>query len=71
MYMHTVSIIKLEVLEKEKYTLHIIACPTVVTCAFCHVHVENLMKGPVFSHIQTYSKLYLTIAYRTVQYSKL
>ena len=35
-----------EILEKEKYSLHIIACLTVFMCAFCHTHIENLLKGP-------------------------
>ena len=34
------------ILEKGKYTSHIIAHLTVFTHAFCHMHVENLLKGP-------------------------
>ena len=36
-------------LEKEKYTLHAMARITLFTCVFCHTHVENLLKWPVYS----------------------
>ena len=30
--------------------MHTIACLMVFTCAFCHMHVENLLKGPESSN---------------------
>ena len=44
MYMHIIPLLKLYNLGK--YTSHTIICLTVFTCAFCHMCVENLLKGP-------------------------
>ena len=35
-----------KILGKGKYTSHTIAHLTIFTRAFCHTHVENLLKGP-------------------------
>ena len=49
MHIHTISLIKLyKVSEKEKYTLHTIACLTTFTYVFRHTYVENLLKGPEY-----------------------
>ena len=48
-YIHTIPLIKLyKISEKEKYTLHTIACLTTFTYAFHHTYVENLLKGPEY-----------------------
>ena len=36
-----------KILEKEKYISHTITPLMIFTRAFCHMHVENLLKGPV------------------------
>ena len=47
MHMHKIPLIKLQNLRKiKKYTSHTVACLTVFMHAFCHTHVENLLKGP-------------------------
>ena len=48
LYIHIISLIKLKNLEKGKWTSHTIAHITVFACAFCHMHTENLLKGPAF-----------------------
>ena len=40
---YTIPLVKLLILEKEKYTLHTIANLTIV----CHMRVENLLKRTV------------------------
>ena len=46
MYMPTIPLTKLPILEKEKYSLHTIACLTVFTRQICHMRFENLLKWP-------------------------
>ena len=38
-----------KVSEKEKYTSHTIVHLTLFTCAFCHMRIQNLLKGPARS----------------------
>ena len=50
--MHRILLIKRKrkrkkILEKEKYTSQTTACLMLFTCAFCHLGVKNLLKGPL------------------------
>ena len=45
--MRTIPLINNKILGKSKDTSHTIARLTVFTRAFCHMRVENLLKGPV------------------------
>ena len=49
MYMDIIPLIELWNLEKGKYTLHAIASWTLFMHVLCHSHVENFMKGSVWS----------------------
>ena len=66
-YIHIIPLIKLWNSGIEKYTWHTIARLAVFMCAFCHVPVENLLKGPGFRYFRLtkwwrfLNKVYFTV----------
>ena len=66
-YIHTIPLIKLyKVSEKEKYTLHIIACLTTFTSAFHNTCVENLLKGPEYDILIYFLRQFCVPIYLTM-----
>ena len=66
-YIHTIPLIKLyKVSEKEKYTLHIIACLTTFTSAFHNTCVENLLKGPEYDILIHFLRQFCVPIYLTM-----
>ena len=66
-YIHTIPLIKLyKVSEKEKYTLHIIACLTTFTSAFHNTCVDNLLKGPEYDILIYFLRQFCVPIYLTM-----
>ena len=66
-YIHTIPLIKLyKVSEKEKYTLHVIACLTTFTSAFHNTCVENLLKGPEYDILIYFLRQFCVPIYLTM-----
>ena len=66
-YIHTIPLIELyKVSEKEKYTLHIIACLTTFTSAFHNTCVENLLKGPEYDILIYFLRQFCVPIYLTM-----
>ena len=66
-YIHTIPLIKLyKVSEKEKYTLHTIACLTTFTSAFHNTCVENLLKGPEYDILIYFLRQFCVPIYLTM-----
>ena len=61
-YLYANNTLNKAIKSYKKYTSHTIKCLTIFMSAFCHTHVENLLKGPAkgLSKIRQIDFLHMT-----------